>query len=624
MNTNRKIYPRVALLLLVLGFVTFSALNTLLFGRLRIDFTEGGLYTISEGTREIIAGIDEPIDVYFFFSDKATREAAPLRTYARRVRELLEEYAHEADGRIRLHVVDPEPFSEAEDQAAEFGLQAVPLDAGGDKVYLGLAATNAYGDKQTIAFFQPEREEFLEYELSKLVSALTASKKPVIGLVSGLQIGGGFDMMTSQPTPAWMVIDQLREGFEVRTIGPQADSIDADVTTLLLVHPAALSPAMQYAVDQFVLKGGKAMVFVDPYCESARTAPNPMMPQEPSATASSLGSLFSAWGIDYAMDKVVADPGTALQISFAADAPPMAHPGFLGLGPDNGARGDVITARLESLNLGFSGALAPAKGATTRFEPLLQSSDKAGLMDSMRMQTARDPAILMQGFTPGAQRYTLAARISGPAKSAFKGPQKEGAAFIAEAKDINVVVVADADMLADRFWVQVQDFFGQRLATAWADNAAFLQNGIENLSGNSALIQVRGRGRFSRPFDRVQSIRLGAEARYQSSADELQKRLDETEKRLEELQTGKQDAKQLVLSPEQEAALADFQGQKLRIRKELRDVRHRMDGDIEQLGSLLKLLNIVVAPLLLTLALFAAHRLRLRRRQRHDATHAGS
>jgi ABC-type uncharacterized transport system involved in gliding motility auxiliary subunit len=324
------------------------------------------------------------------------------------------------------------------------------------------------------------------------------------------------------------------------------------------------------------------------------------------------------------MDKVVADPGTALQISVAADAPPTAHPGFLGLGPDNVARGDVITAQLESLNLGFSGALAPAKGATTRFEPLLQSSDKAGLMDSMRMQTARDPATLMQGFTPGAQRYTLAARITGPAKSAFKGPQKEGVAFIAEAKDINVVIVADADMLADRFWVQVQNFFGQRLATAWADNAAFLQNAIENLSGNSALIQVRGRGRFSRPFDRVQSIRLGAEARYQSSADELQKRLDETEKRLEELQSGKQDAKQLVLSAEQEAALADFQDQKLRIRKELRDVRHRMDADIEQLGSLLKLLNIVVAPLLLTLALFGAHRLRVRRRQRHDAIHAGS
>lgn len=616
---NRKNYPRFALLLLALGFIAFSALNTLLFGRVRVDFTEGGLYTVSDGTREIIAGIGEPIDMYFFFSDKATREAAPLRTYARRVRELLEEYAHVADGKIRLHVIDPEPFSEAEDQAGEFGLQAVPLDAGGEKIYLGLAATNAYGDKQVLPFFQPEREEFLEYELSKLLASLTATKKPVIGLVSGLQLAGGFDMMSSQPTPAWMVVDQLREAFEVRTIGPQSERIDPDVTTLLLVHPASLSPAMQYAVDQFVLKGGKALVFVDPYCESARAAPNPMMPQAPGETASSLGDLFTAWGVDYSMDKVVGDPATALQISIAPDQQPVAHLGFLGLGPANVTAGDVITARLESLNLGFAGALAPAKGATTRFEPLLQSSDKAGLIDSMKMQLARDPTTLLADFTPGGQRYTLAARISGPAKSAFPGPQNEGEAHVAEAKDINVMVVADADMLADRFWVQVQDFFGQRIATAWADNAAFLQNGVENLSGSSALIQVRSRGRFSRPFDLVQSIRLGAEARYRASADELQKRLDETEKRLEELQSGKEDSRQLVLSPEQEATLNEFQEQKLRIRKELRDVRHRMDNDIERLGMLLKVLNIVVAPVLLTLALFGWHRLRLRRSQARDA-----
>lgn len=616
---NRKNYPRIALLLLALGFIAFSALNTLLFGRLRIDFTEGRLYSVSDGTREIIAGIGEPIDMYFFFSDKATREAAPLRTYARRVRELLEEYAHESEGRIRLRVIDPEPFSEAEDQAGEFGLQAVPLDAGGEKVYLGLAATNAYGDKQVLPFFQPEREEFLEYEVSKLIASLTAVKKPVVGLVSGLQLAGGFDMMSSQPTPAWMVIDQLRESVEVRTIGPQADRIDPDITTLLLVHPASLSPAMQYAIDQFVLKGGKAMVFVDPYCESARAAPNPMMPQDPGATASSLGNLLTAWGVDYAMDKVVGDPATALQISIAPDQQPVPHLGFLGLGTDNVAAGDVITARLESLNLGFAGALSPSKGASTRFEPLLQSSDKAGLIDSMRMQVTRDPAALLADFAPGGQRYTLAARISGPAKSAFPGPVKEGDAYVAQAEDINVVVVADADMLADRFWVQVQDFFGQRIATAWADNAAFLQNGIENLSGSSALIQVRSRGRFSRPFDLVQSIRLGAEARYRASADELQKKLDDTEKRLEELQSGKADARQLVLSPEQEATLNEFQEQKLRIRKELRDVRHRMDSDIERLGTLLKVLNIVVAPVLLTLALFGWHRWRLRAGKARDA-----
>jgi ABC-type uncharacterized transport system involved in gliding motility auxiliary subunit len=620
MQSNRKIYPRLALVLLVAGFIALSALNSLLFGRARIDLTEGSLYTISDGTREILAAIDEPIDLYLFYSDKATRELAPLRTYARRVREVLEEYAREADGRIRLKVIDPEPFSEAEDQAAEFGLQAVPLDAGGEKIYLGLAASNAVGERQVIPFFQPEREEFLEYELSKLVSALTATKKPVVGLVSGLQIAGGFDMMSSQPTPPWMVVDQIRQGVELKTISPQADSIDPEVTTLMVVHPAGLGEGMLYAIDQFVLKGGKALVFVDPYCESARATQNPMMGEGPGQSASTLAPLFGAWGVDYAMDKIVADPATALQINFAPDQPPVPHLAFLGLGPSNTSRSDVVTAQLESINLGMAGALSAAKDASTRFEPLLQSSDRAGLIDSIRVQVSRDPSALQKDFKPGGQRYTLAARISGPAKSAFPGPREEGVEHLASADNINVLVVADADMLADRFWVQVQDFFGQRIASAWADNAAFAQNAVENLSGSSALIDVRGRGRFSRPFERVQDIRLAAEARYQSSADELQRRLDETEQRLEELQKSKEEGGQLVLSPEQEQALLDFQDEKLRIRKELRDVRHQMDREIESLGAALKVLNIVAAPLLLTLLLFGWHRWReSARRRAHGA-----
>jgi ABC-type uncharacterized transport system involved in gliding motility auxiliary subunit len=619
MESNRRIYPRLALLLLIAGFVAFSALNTLLFGRLRVDLTENRLYSVSDGTREIIASIDEPLNLYFFFSDKATRDVAPLRTYARRVRELLEEYALEAGDRIRLQVIDPEPFSEAEDQAAAFGLQAVPLDQGGEQVYFGLAATNAYGEQQVIAFFQPEREEFLEYELSKAIAALVAAKKPVIGVLSGLQINGGFDMMSSQPTPAWAVMEQLRQGFEVKTVSAQGESIDADITTLLIVHPGALSDGMLYAIDQFVLKGGKAMVFVDPYCESARAMGNPMLEQAPANTASNLERLFKAWGVDYAVDKVVGDPGTALQISIAPGQPPVSHIAFLGLTPQNVASADVVTAQLESINLGMAGALSPAKEASTRFEPLLQTTERAGLLDSMRVQVSRDPTALLKDFTPGGQRLTLAARVSGPAKSAFEAAQKEGQSYVASSEGINVVVVADADMLADRFWVQVQDFFGQRIATAWADNAAFLQNAVENLSGNTALIGVRGRGRFSRPFDLVQRIRLGAEEQYRASAEQLQARLDETEQRLEELQSGKDAGKELVLSPEQERALLDFQQEKLRIRKELREVRHRLDQDIEQLGTALKVLNIVVAPLLLTLALFGWHRWRLARRRRADA-----
>jgi ABC-type uncharacterized transport system involved in gliding motility auxiliary subunit len=611
---NRKIYPRLALALLVVGFVAFSALNTLLFGRLRLDLTENRLYTISPGTREIIDSIDEPIDLYFFFSDKATREAAPLRTYAKRVRELLEEYALRADGKLRLHIIDPQPFSEAEDQAAEFGLQAVPLSMGGDNVYFGLAAANAYGEKQTIGFFQPEREEFLEYEVSKLLNSLIVVKRPVIGLLTGLPMSGGFDMMSSRPTPPWAVLDQIQQGFDVRTIEKTAQAIDKDISTLMIVHPAGLSDATLYAVDQFVMRGGKAIVYIDPFCESAR-AGNPMMEQSEPQTTSNPARLLAAWGVTFDPGRIVGDIGTALQISAGDSGRPVRHVGFLGLTADNVARGDVVTGSLESLNLGMAGALGAAKNATTTFEPLLQSSAQSMLLDGMQVQMTRDPEELLRGFKPGGERYTLAARISGPAKSAFAKAQQEGQEYVAESKGINVIVVADADMLADRFWVQVQNFFGQQIATAWSDNAAFAQNALENLSGSSALIGIRSRGRFSRPFELVERIRLGADERYRASAETLQKRLEETERQLEELQRGKQESNQLVLSPEQERAVSTFQDEKLRIRKELREVRHQLDQDIDNLGMWLKLINIVVMPVLLTVLLYGLHQWRSARRR---------
>ena len=622
MAMSSKTYPRAVLALLVVGFLAFMALDTQLFGRIRLDLTENRMYSVSPGTREIIAGIREPIDLYLFFSDRATRDIAPLRAHAQRVRELLQEYALFADGRIRLHVIDPAPFSEDEDRAAQFGLQAVPLGNGSDEVYFGLAGSNAWGEQQVIPFFQPEREEFLEYELSKMLAALTTVKKPVIGVVSGLQINGGFDMMSGQPTPAWVVMEQLQQGFDVRNIAYTADAIDPDVTTLMVVHPAGLPRPLAYAIDQFVLKGGKAIVYVDPYCESARTSANPLE-QGPGETSSNLPELFAAWGVEFASDKVVGDPATALQISTAADRAPVAHIAFLGLGPDDITKADAVSGSLESINLGMAGALEPATGAHTQFEPLLQTSEQAGLLDAVQVQMTSDPRKLLDGFTPVGRRLTLAARISGPVKSAFDGPQIEGHEHVAEAAEINVIVVADADLLADRFWVQVQDFFGQKVASAWADNGAFAHNAIENLSGSSALIGIRSRGRYTRPFELVQQIRRSADARYRESAELLQQRLDETERQLGELQRSTQESNQLVLSAEQEQTLLRFQDEKLRIRKQLRDVRHQLDRDIERLGTLLKVLNIVVMPLMLTLLLVLWHRWRLRRGlafTRHERT----
>ena len=600
--------PGLMLTLLAIGFIAFVALTNLLFSSARVDLTENRLFTISDGTREIIDSIEEPLNLYFFYSDKATRDVMALRSHATRVRELLEEYALVADGKIRLSVIDPEPFSDAEDQAAGFGLQAVPLNGLADAVYFGLAATNAYGDQQVISFFQPEREEFLEYDISKLLDSLITVDKPVIGLISGLSVNGSFDMMTQRPTPPWVVIDQLRQSFEVRTIQADADAIDEDVTELLIVHPQNLSDDLRYAIDQFVLTGGKALVFVDPFSESARS--ESPMGGAPVESSSDLPELLVAWGVELEAEKVVGDAATALMVGSQPGQPPQPHLAFLGLTPNQIAADDVVTGDLESLNLGFAGALTAIPDATTQIMPLLQSSDQSMLLDAAEVQLSSDPSTLLDTFAPTGERYTLAARLSGPATSAFDGPLREAQSYVAQAEDINVIVVADTDLLADRFWVQAQDFFGQRLVTAWADNGALVLNAAENLTGRSALINIRSRGRYSRPFTVVQALRAEADGRYRQSAEDLQARLDEAEARLSELEQDPQSSGLLALSPEQEAEIERFQQEKLRIRKQLRDVRHQLDRDIDALGMQLKVINILIAPLLLTVLLFAAYRMR--------------
>ena len=603
-----KLYSRLALALLLVGFLVFTALNNLLFGGVRLDLTEHGLYTISDGTRRILDSIGEPINLQLFFSDEAAKDVAPLRIYASRVRELLEELELQAGGRLRLSVVDPAPFSESEDQAAAFGLQSVPLSLGGDAVYFGLAGTNAYGDENVIAFLQPDREQYLEYEIAELIQSLVSVQKPVIGLLSGLQINGGFDMASQRPTPAWMVIEQARELFELREIQASAESIEKDVTLLMLVHPGELSEKMEFAIDQFVLNGGHALIFVDPFCESANVGANPMMRQAPANTASNLPRLFKAWGVEMTEGKVLADRANALLITAVPGEAPVPHLAFLALGGEAIVDGDIVSEGLEAVNVGAAGILRPIEGASTKFVPLLQSSDQAALLDTLQVQISRDPRSLLEGFQPTGERYTVAARLSGAASSAFDGAIEEGGDYQSKSDNINVIVVTDADMLADRFWVQTQDFFGQRIATAWADNGTMVLNAMENLAGSSDLISIRSRGRYSRPFTVVQQLRAEAEARNRATADGLQQRLDETERQLTELQKSKQDQNLLVLSDEQEAALSQFQQEKLRIRKELRDVRHQLDKDIQNLGTALKLLNIVVLPLMLTALLWLLHR----------------
>ncbi|MBF7729685.1 GldG family protein [Pseudomonas sp. N040] len=609
---KKLMYSGAGLLAIAVAFVAFNLLSSQTITQARLDLTEQQLYTTSEGTRRILASLPEPVELYLFFSDKAARDLVPLRNYARRVEEMLRAYEREANGKIRLHIVDPEPFSEEEDQAAEYGLQGVPLNQGGDQLYFGLVGTSGADNRQVIPFFSPEQEEFLEYEVSRLLQSLAQPQQAVVGLLSGLPLTGGFDPQTRQPASAWMVLEEIRQQFQVESLKAGIDQIPAQVSVLMLVHPKGLPDASLYAIDQFVLRGGKLLVFVDPLSEADHSLP--MLPGEPALRDSDLATLFKAWGLQLLPGKVLADGAYALTVQAGAEQNQVRHPGWLSLPKTALGQDDVVTAGLETLTLATAGILEPLPGASTRFVPLLQSSAYAMPVDVTRFENLSNPETLFRELKPSGERYTLAARVSGPAKSAYPAGIEGIKDGLQAADSINVIVVADTDLLSDRMWVQVQDFFGQRIPQPWADNATFTINALDNLSGSDALISVRSRGRFSRPFDVVTTLQREAESRFRQKEEELQQRLAETDQKLAELQTAQDPEKTLELTAEQQAAVQQFLQEKVRLRKELREVRFQLNADIDALGRTLKLLNIVLVPALLTLLVLG---LWLWRRRRH-------
>ncbi len=599
-------FGATTLVLVAVAFIAAVMVSNQLFRGLRLDLTENNLYTLSDGTRRILGNIDEPINLYFFYSDQATAGAPSLRDYANRVREMLTEFTAASRGKIRLSVIDPLPFSEEEDQAAQFGLQGVGLAAMSDPVYLGLAGTNSVGDEEIISFFQPDREATLEYDLAKLVSTLAEPERKVIGLLSGIAMGSQFNPQTQRAEPGWVAYQQAGQLFEIRELGESIEAVPEDVGLLWIVQPKNLDDATQYAIDQFVMRGGKALIFVDPLAVIDAVA-DPGMPQgmPPMGQASDLPELFKGWGIEYDATEVVADAQLALQINTGFGSRPVRHYGYLGISAAQMSSSDIVTTELGTINAAMPGRISLAQSSNATFEPLLTSSSASAMMPASRFTFLPDPSSLQNGFTPGGESLVIAARIGGELPSAF--PDREGETHLAaSAENVNLIVVADVDMLSDHLWVQVQNFFGQQVANAFASNGAFVVNALENLAGSSDLIAVRSRGTFARPFTKVDELRVDAEARFKQTEQRLQQELAETESRLGELQSTREDTGSLLLTSEQQDEIDRFVDQRASIRKELRAVQRGLDQDIENLGTLLKIINIALVPLLLTVAtLFA-------------------
>lgn len=616
-----------SLLLLALAFIAAVIISNQLLSGWRIDLTENDLYTLSPGTQRILEKIEEPINLNFYYSDKATENIPSLRSYATRVREMLEEFEDRADGKIDLRIIDPLPFSEEEDRAAQFGLQGITLASATDPVYLGLAGTNSVGDESIIPFFQPDKEEFLEYDLAKLVSALAQPGRTAIGLISGVRMSGDFDPQTQQMRAPWVIHQQAQQLFEVRDLGTNVEEIGEDIGLLWIVQPKSLPESTTYAIDQYVMRGGKALIFVDPLAEVDASQPQGM-PQgmPPQGQGSDLPDLFGAWGVKFTSSEVVADAKLALQISSGMNRRPTRHVGLLGITSSELNQSDITTADLESINVGTAGSLQLTTEDGPTFEPLIQSSDTATLMPVSRFSFLPDPSSLLEGFTPSGETFVIAGRLSGTLKSAFpEGPpagqpetddnddaaetpdSTETPGHLAESSEpANVIIVADVDLLSDRMWVQTQNFFGQQMANAFADNGSFITNALDNLSGSNDLIDVRSRATSARPFSRVEELRRDAETKFRETEQNLQRELEDTESRLAELQSAREDAGNLLMTEEQQAEIDRFVDRRTEIRQELRAVQRDLDRNIERLGTVLKSINIALVPLLLTVFVLAA------------------
>ena len=594
--------------LAVLLFFVFNAFNHLVFKDARLDLTEGQLYTLSEGSLSLVQGIEEPVQLYFFFSEAASRDLTPIRTYADRVESMLEEFALASNGMLFVERIDPAPFSEAEDEAAAFGLQAVSVSATGDALYFGLAGSDALDNVETIPFFQPDREMFLEYEISQLIDRLARPKREVVGLISTLPVTNQVNPQTFQPEPGWQSILSLEDTVTLESIDVSAEEIPEGLAALVLIHPKSLSDQMKTALVRYLASGGKVIAFLDPLAEMDRAAASPMMPSLPSGQASSLNWLTRALGVQMREAEVLGDPQLALSVSTPSGAPTR-HLAILGLSNAQLNSESIVTAQLDSLNFASAGFF-DIDSPTVAVETLIESSEFANGIAASQLQFLQNPEDLMQSFSQGSEARPIAVRLSGPTTLETG---LEGDAPV-EVSNLDLILVSDTDVLSDRLWVQVQNFFGQQVATAFADNGSLLTNLVDYFTGSQDLISVRSRGRFTRPFEVVQSLRREAETQYLASAEQLQLELNETERQLADLESQQESDGVLRLSDEQEAALVRFQDEKLRIRKALRDVRHRLDQDIDQLGGQLKLLNIIVLPILLTLMLAMAAWAQLRKR----------
>ncbi|MGD0538602.1 MAG: Gldg family protein [Verrucomicrobiota bacterium] len=616
------------LILVAVGIIAGAA-------KVRLDLTAERVYTLSDGTRKVLGKLDTPVEIHFFCTQSGNDMPVSLKAYAKHVEDLLDEYRQVSSGRITVKKFDPQPDSDAEDLARLDGVEGQVLGGGeviglGEKVYLGLAVI-CLDQKQAVPFLDPARERLLEYDLTRAIGQVINPQKPVLGVMSGLPVFGQMNPMMArmgqQGQEPWVAITELQRDFTVKQLELNVDKIDDSINVLLVIHPANITDRTQFALDQFVLRGGKLIAFLDPLSVvDSRNAGNMQnMLQRAASGGSSLDKLLKAWGLDFDVSKVVADKNYVTPLR-RGDGEASPEPTWLSLTPTAIDRSDVVTAQIDSLLLPFPGVFTGTPVAGLKETVLLKTSGNSMLVDKMMVQFGGGSAI--KDFVPSGKEYALAVRLTGKFKTAFPGGKPPGAADSKDEedkakddkakeatktdkkddslkesqKDGLVVLVGDTDLLYDQFAVRIQNFFGQRLASPFNGNLNFLQNVVEQMMGDSNLIAVRSRAVQSRPFTRVKEIQAQAEEQYRTRIAQLTKDLEDAQQKLGELEQNKDKNQRYILSPEQQAEIKRFHDKEAQAKRDLKQVRKQLRKDIDSLETRLKWVNIAGMPFLVTVA----------------------
>lgn len=610
---TKKLFGVGGLAAALVALVSINTISNATLRGVRADLTENKLYTISDGTRNILRNLEDPITVRFYFSEKIATRIPTYKAYGIRVRELLQEYAANSNGKLRLEIIDPEPFSDAEDRAVQAGMQGQPISRT-ESLFIGLEAVDSTDQQKTIPFLNLEREEFIQYDITQLIYNVANPQRKTIVVLSPLPVNGeDVDPMArmmgrAQGSDPWAIIQVLRQLYNVNVITPAAESLpsDSEMDMLLVIHPKDLSRNLQYQIDQYALRGGRVAVFVDPHAEVDQPPANPQNPLQSmmAPRGSDMPSVFERWGIEMIRNSVVADRTRAIEVPTGSQTNPRIVPFvvYMTMTRDDLNQQEIVTAQLDQIRLGMPGALRKLDNATTEIIPLIQSTADSQLIEVDKVRMFPDPEELRKNFTPTPDRYMLGVRISGKTTTAFPEGPADGDKLpnhVDESKaPLNVFVFSDVDMLSDRFWVQTQRLFGQTLMIPTAQNGNLLSNTMDFLGGSSDLASIRSLGRANRPFERIQEMQKRAEERHAAKLAELQKELEETEAELRKLQQAREDGGSLVLSEEQRARIQQFEERRVATRKELRNTELELRREIENLGSRLQLINIGLMPLL--------------------------